>query len=213
MSNYVIEIELLSETILGSGNVVPGFVDLEVVHDENGLPYLNGKTLKGRLRKEAENIVALGNEIFFEESLNNIFGSSNKGILNKITFSKCEVSDNIKKLIESQLKNSNEIEANDILDALTDVRYFTSIEKNGTKKDGSLRTIRVINKKLRLIGNITCLNKLEEKEEMLLALSVAGLKHIGLMCSRGKGNVRCLLYKENNEISKKYIRLYADGRI
>ena len=50
MDKYQIKIELQSETILGSGESVAGYIDLDVLHDEVGLPYFKGKTLKGRLR-------------------------------------------------------------------------------------------------------------------------------------------------------------------
>ena len=34
MIQYVLEIELKSETVFGSGNSVPGMVDLEVLYDD-----------------------------------------------------------------------------------------------------------------------------------------------------------------------------------
>ena len=59
MNNYIIEIELLSEAIFGSGQSVPGLVDTDIVHDEYGFPYMKAKTFKGNLRKSAEEIVEL----------------------------------------------------------------------------------------------------------------------------------------------------------
>ena len=46
MSAYKIEMKLLSEAIFGSGYSIPGSVDLEVVCDDNGLPFMKAKTFK-----------------------------------------------------------------------------------------------------------------------------------------------------------------------
>src|SRR5712691_6391027 len=43
-------IDLLSDTTFGSGEGTAGVVDVEVAHDEFGLPYLGGKALRGLLR-------------------------------------------------------------------------------------------------------------------------------------------------------------------
>ena len=46
----LISVELLSDTTLGRGEGMAGLVDADVEHDELGLPFLGGKTLKGLLR-------------------------------------------------------------------------------------------------------------------------------------------------------------------
>jgi len=48
---YTLKIELLTDAVFGSGNSVPGFVDADVLHDEYGFLYINGKTLKGNWEK------------------------------------------------------------------------------------------------------------------------------------------------------------------
>lgn len=54
--NY--QIEFFSDWHLGSGLSVAGDVDSAVLRDENGLPYIPGKTLKGLLRHAADTILA-----------------------------------------------------------------------------------------------------------------------------------------------------------
>lgn len=203
MDKYNIEIELKSETILGSGESVPGSVDLEVLYDNYGLPYLKGKTLKGRLREEAENIIRLDNKTFSKKDIDELFGYEDKNELSKIIFFDATVSENIKNAI-----NNSSIEKEDIFNALTDTRSFTAIGKDGVALDTTLRQIRVIHKGLILNAKINVVCELSEKEEILLALSVASLKHIGLMCNRGKGNVACLLYKNGKEILSESIKKY-----
>ena len=197
MDKYQIKIELQSETILGSGESVAGYIDLDVLHDEVGLPYFKGKTLKGRLREEAENIVILQNNIFKEEQVDKIFGKEDSDKDTAIAFSNCIVSPNIKKAIKG-----SKLSAIDILDSLTDIRSFTAMDKDGIALDGSLRHIRVINKGLKLYCDVTLRSEINNDELLLFKLSVLSLRHIGLMCSRGKGNVKCTLLKNNEDITE-----------
>ena len=48
----LLKVELLSEAAFGSGNAVPGVVDEEVLHDPGRVPYMKGKTVKGKLKEE-----------------------------------------------------------------------------------------------------------------------------------------------------------------
>lgn len=203
MSNYNIEIELKSETILGSGESVPGSVDLEVLYDKYGLPYFKGKTLKGRLREEAENIVRLDNKTFSQNDIDELFGYEDKNDFNKIIFFNATVGETIQKAVAS-----SSIGRDEIFKALTDIRSFTSIGNGGVAEKGTLRQMRVINKGLILNADINIVSALSSNEEILLALSVASLKHIGLMCNRGKGNVKCVLYKDGKEIITECLEKY-----
>lgn len=200
MDNYQIKMELLSETILGSGESVAGYIDLDVLHDELGLPYFKGKTLKGRLREEAENIVRLQSDVFTQEQLNKLFGKIDNEQDTSLALSDCTVSNNIRKAI----KASN-LSSNDILNSLTDVRSFTAIDKDGIAKEGSLRQIRVINKGLKINSEVKFRNEIDNDELTLFGLSVLALRYIGLMCSRGKGNVKCTLLKNGQDITNAII--------
>ena len=51
-----IRMELLSDTILGSGYSIPGAEDIAVCQDENGYPYMKGSSFKGVLRESMENL-------------------------------------------------------------------------------------------------------------------------------------------------------------
>ena len=46
-----VTMELLSDTIFGSGYSIPGGEDVAVCRDERGYPYFKGSTLKGLLRE------------------------------------------------------------------------------------------------------------------------------------------------------------------
>ncbi len=59
MSIYHLKIKLLSDTTFGRGDGVAGLLDQEVEYDPNGFPYLRGRTLKGLLSEECDNLVAV----------------------------------------------------------------------------------------------------------------------------------------------------------
>lgn len=200
MDKYEIKIELLSETILGSGESVAGYVDLDILHDELGLPFFKGKTLKGRLREEAENIVRLQSNIFSQSQVDFLFGKVDGKQDTVLAFSNCTVSSNIQKAI----KTSN-LSSIDILNSLTDIRSFTSIGNNGVAEEGTLRQIRVINKGLKLFSEVSLRKDISKEDLLLIGLSVLALKHIGLMCSRGKGNIKCTFLENGIDITDKLL--------
>ena len=81
MSIYELQvhIKLLSDTTFGRGDGVAGLVDQEVEHDFYGFPYLRGRTLKGLLSEECDNLIVwLKGEVFlhWKEIRNKLFGVS-----------------------------------------------------------------------------------------------------------------------------------------
>ena len=59
MSTTVLSVrmELLSDTLFGSGFSLSGGVDLSAKRDEEGFPYVSGTTFKGLLREGLENLL------------------------------------------------------------------------------------------------------------------------------------------------------------
>lgn len=58
MISYMLKIELLSDTTFGRGDGIAGLIDQEVEHDPYGFPYLRGRTLKGLLSEECDNLIS-----------------------------------------------------------------------------------------------------------------------------------------------------------
>ena len=76
MIKYQLKIKLLSDSTFGRGDGVAGLIDQEVEHDSSGFPYLRGRTVKGLLREECDNLivtlpVTLPSNIFLRQKLNN----------------------------------------------------------------------------------------------------------------------------------------------
>lgn len=206
MESYVVEIELLSEAIFGNGESGNIDVDIEILKDEYGIPYLKGKNFKGRLRKEAEAISSLLK--CDTNTVKKLFGGEiNEFSINtaKLRFSDCKLNKNILDSLVNLIKvNKNKtgyqnISEDDIIDSFTDIRFFTKINENGVAEKGSLRSARVIRKKIKLYCNINVIGTLTLEEKFILASSVAALRNIGTLVSRGKGNIKCKLLQKGKE--------------
>src|SRR6185295_15774685 len=52
-----LQLTLSSDATFGRGEGVAGLLDAEVEHDEYGLPFLRGRTLKGLLVEECANLL------------------------------------------------------------------------------------------------------------------------------------------------------------
>ena len=108
---------------------------------------MKGKTFKGKLREEVEEIVKLINlstKKDFSDRVIKLFGEESSftkdisNVLENLKFSNCRVSKNIKDALEEAVINGV-ISKEDVLNSFTDIRSFTSIDKNGITKKGSLR--------------------------------------------------------------------------
>lgn len=208
MRDYKIEMELLSEAIFGSGQSIPGSVDLEVVYDDYGLPYMKAKTFKGNLRKHMEDSIAVLKNCTnkdFSNELYRLVGKENSGVnaWENIKFSDCSIKESVSNFFAYAIEN-NHVDVREVKDAFTETRSFTAIEDDGSYKKGSLRQATVIKKGIKLYSDIYCDRDLSDDELSILALGVSAMRHIGSMRTRGKGEVRLrlLLFEEGNWIDK-----------
>lgn len=206
MENFKIKIELLSESIFGNGETLGSLVDTEILKDDLGFPYLKGKTFKGKLREEMFQVATLldsDNKLGLKDDFENIMGIENNFKFETLKFSDCKVSKGIQTAVEKAIKEGVLTEK-ELTDSLTEIRSFTRLE-NGVAKYGALRNARVIKKGLILYCNLDSVNKLSKKELGLLSCALKGLRSLGMMESRGKGEVKCSLLKNEEDITNKSI--------
>lgn len=215
MEEYKLKVKLLTDTVFGSGYSVPGLIDADVLHDELGFPYINGKTFKGKLGEMAGLFANMlkasdsGKEVgeILEKKKNKLFGESGEYNHDKIKISDCEILKDIRDYFKNNIKNSN-IKSSEILEALTHIEEQTSIDrKTGIAKEKSLRNYRVINRGIILYSYIFCPEKLDEYEKILLASSCSLLRHLGSYETKGKGQVKVSMYKEGEDVTSQYINL------
>lgn len=164
-----VTMELLSDTIFGSGFSVPGGEDIAVCRDGDGYPYLKGTTLKGLLRESLENLAAWT-------------GDDAGGAGDLLGVSGWDGTEEARRIHLTPLTLDGP--PADPEDCFS-LRAFTSLE-NGVVKTGTLRAASCIRRGLRFSGQLTC----AEEDVTLLKNALAGIKWAGTMRGRGFGRVR-----------------------
>lgn len=219
MEKYTLKIELLSDTIFSGGESIISVSDIDVLYDEYKIPFYKGKSIKGNIR-EVIDIIIENQKLYDkeksklnEEIATKLFGKKfnckdHEGYRDDqsqgcIKFQNASIDKNVKEILK-YLVDSERINKDEIIEALTDIRYATKIDKDtGTSAQGSLRSMRVLNKGLCFYSDIYSEEKLNENELGLLLCGVYGLRHLGTLRSRGKGEVRCTLSIDKEELNKK----------
>jgi RAMP superfamily len=225
MSLYHLKIKLLSDTTFGRGDGVAGLIDSEVEHDSDGFPYLRGRTLKGLLSEECDNLIAVlpaGNiREHWQKVACAVFGSpgSSLNTMASIHVGDAMLPKDLRQAIAYQIHQENKLTKTEVLDALTTIRRQTSIQPDGTPDKGSLRSFRVVIRQL----DYTCdlifeAEKTEiegvliERDEMLslLAVGALALRYLGSGRNRGRGHVQCKLCdNKQNDITAEFINCFG----
>ena len=185
-----IKMQLLSDTIFGSGVSVPGGEDISVLCDKDGFPYYKGGTFKGVFREELYRYLEwIGTEkAEIEDTVIRLLGKGGNGeeiTASKLMFADFVLSGYVKeKILEEVGKEDGHAEI--ITDLLTHTRTLTAIEEDGIAKEGSLRSLRCVNKGLYFYSSISCV----PEDEALVRKVLAMIKWIGSMRNRGFGKVK-----------------------
>ncbi len=205
MATYHIQLMLVSDTTFSRGDGVAGLLDREVEHDQHGLPYLHGRTLKGLLGEEADNLLdnleAMGMTIIgsaLEEARNNLFGTG--GSLTDasadVHFGHAQLPEALRKTVAESMKDPDRrLTQQDVLASLTAVRRQTAVNGDGLPHEGSLRAMRVILRKTVFSSELYG-RDLKKEELALLAASVLALRRAGTGRNRGRGQLKADLLDE-----------------
>ena len=164
-----VRLELLSDTIFGSGHSIPGGEDIAVCQDENGYPYLKGTTFKGVLRGS------------MQDGLEWSGGPADtvEALLGKEDWTGTAGG---RRLHLTPLTLEEKPEESE---TCYDHRTFTSLE-NDVVKTGTLRSAVCVRRGQTFTGRIFC----EEQDVSLVRESARGIKWLGTMRSRGFGHVK-----------------------
>lgn len=222
---YTIKIKLLSDTTFGRGDGVAGLIDSEVEHDRDGFPYLRGRTLKGLLSEECDNLVLLLPQSQRQKWLtvrNTLFGEPGS---TDETMAKMHVGDgclpqDLRDAVAFQREKDGFPTREDVLNSLTAIRQQTAIDpEDGAPAEHSLRSFRVV-----IHDPVDAAPSFEAPlffdknptPEMLTLLGIGtlALRRIGSGRNRGRGHVKCTLHykdKDNNideDITTKNIKYF-----
>lgn len=189
MPTYTLEITLQSDAAFGMGAGVSGLVDSEVQQTAFGLPTLSGRSIKGLLVNECSEILyALpdAQQAHWKAVAATLFGRRGDTQRKSTLF----VGDaGIAPDLAAYLVKENKLSKQEILDALTDIRYQTAVNERGAPRDETLRAVRVLISGLTLYAALTFSAEPSADEKALLASCVLALRRAGLGRTRGKGKL------------------------
>ena len=206
MNSYTLKIKLLSDATFGRGDGVAGLIDQEVEHNAAGIPFLRGRTLKGLLSEECENLIALFSteteQQHWQQVADRLFGTlgSTTHTIAAAHFGDACLPADLQAAIAYQVAQAALTPA-EVLNALTTIRRQTAIDADtGAPDKGSLRTARVILRDHTFSADILFDQSPTDDMLSLLALGATALRRLGSCRNRGRGHVRCTLHdeKENN---------------
>lgn len=200
MKPKFIQLELISDSTFGCGQGTAGIVDIEVEHDELGLPFLGGKTLRGLLRDSWLSMHHCFPELF--SSAERIFGVEADFEEHSIMgIGDCVLCDSIRRCIEvAENRQNHSISPAWVLEALTDIRWQTSEERStGAPAETTLRSARVVLHGLKLQAPIYWLSDPNDDDCRCLALALLATRHAGLGRNRGRGFIRLTIDGESEK--------------
>ena len=185
---YIMQIQLLSDTLIGSAEGYGAIIDKDSVFDEVGLPIIPGKRIKGILREQAELLEKFGGL----NSVVELFGKSglvdkNTEYLSVSSFTLADYQANKEYL--KYLIQEGQISRSEVIEYFTTLRMMTSIDKDGIAADTSLRTFRVLNKGLVFTGEL----HFEPSQKIYFDSIISLSRRIGSMRNRGLGHIQCKL--------------------
>lgn len=237
MNTYILKIRLLSDTTFGRGDGVAGLIDQEVEHDRYGFPYLRGRTLKGLLSEECDNLVAVlpdeNQRLHWQRIANDLFGrpGSTLDTQSKMHVGDACLPDDLRQAVAVQLDDEQEKKRNnlrykptltptDILESLTTIRRQTAIDpEDGAPAEHSLRSARVVLRDLPFVSTLLVKSQptdtINDTHDMLalLAVGTLALRRLGSGRNRGRGHVRCTLHDSTHEVTKDTECIRRFGRV
>jgi CRISPR/Cas system CSM-associated protein Csm3 (group 7 of RAMP superfamily) len=211
MTPTKILITVKSAATFGRGDGVAGLVDREIEQDENGFPFLRGKTLKGLLAESAENVVfslenhpsphnwrAIKDELFGKPGT----GNMERGALH---IGDAILPAGLRSALQQELE-AGALTKDDILYGLTGIRRQTAMNEYGAPEHATLRSMRVLLPGVVLEAGLHMDNSTEERISLLTA-AVLDLRRAGTGRNRGRGSILVDLDDENT--TKTYFEKFA----
>ena len=203
MPIYRLKIKLLSDTTFGRGDGVAGLIDQEVEHDPFGFPYLRGRTLKGLLSEEGDNLIAMltNHRPSWERVACDLFGTlgSTIGTMGAVHVGDACLPEDLRQAIAFQINDQKNLTKTEVLDSLTTIRRQTSIDPQlGTPDEGSLRSFRVVLRDRCFTADLIFEKMPSDEMLSLIAVGSLALRRLGSGRNRGRGHVQCTLHDDAN---------------
>ena len=218
MPIYRLKIKLLSDTTFGRGDGVAGLIDQEVEHDPFGFPYLRGRTLKGLLSEEGDNLIAMltNHRPSWERVACDLFGTlgSTIGTMGVVHVGDACLPEDLRQAVAFQINDQKNLTKTEVLDSLTTIRRQTSIDPQlGTPDEGSLRSFRVVLRDRCFTADLIFEKMPSDEMLSLIAVGSLALRRLGSGRNRGRGHVQCTLHDDANgdDITHHYANYFGQA--
>jgi hypothetical protein len=203
-----LEIQLLSDATFSRGEGTAGVADTEVEHDEFGMPFIGGKTVRALLRdswlsmcKHFDHHLACAAERVLGRS-RALDGSC------RLRISDALLPEPIRETIRNAVERQEQpLTKQTILAGFTDLRHQTAENRaTGAPETTMLRCSRVVLRGFRFESRLSWLDGHQPGADDLrvLALCALATRHGGLLRNRGRGHIRVTIDGELDR-TRRYI--------
>lgn len=200
MKTMTLRLTLTSAATFSGGHSIPGLVDRDIEHDENGFPFLRGRTLKGLLAESAEGLIfalALQNEDQesqgnWRRAKDNLFGRPGHGLDEQgiLAVGDARLPEALRGLILAHhAAHAQEFTSAAVLDSLTDVRRQTAMNPDGGPMKNTLRAMRVLLPGVMLEAPLYFQRDPGDDDMALLVATVLDWRRAGTGRNRGRGRL------------------------
>lgn len=201
---HEVTITLLSPLQLSGGQADVN-VDVDMLVDSMGIPYIPAKRFRGVLYESALEVIEMvetantgvEHPVLNRRLLNELFnrGTEESHVALEVDDFHIEGYESLKQEIELlHTAFPSVVTKKSIRNAYTSLRYETAIdETTGVVKDGSLRTIRVMDREDQVFEGCIFIHNGNENHESLLAVALQNTKYIGYKRNRGFGRIQCTM--------------------
>lgn len=188
----LIKITLRSDLCAAVGKHYSAMIDLDTALDEQGIPYIPSRRLKGCMREAAE-LIGIS-------EIDELFGVMGSNASNSLKIENAFIED-YQNTVNAIRENG--INHSEVTDLFCSTRQETSIDsETGTAKDGSLRFIRVVNRTypdsnapLVFYARISYEDRFDGQIEKICK----AVRNIGYHRNRGLGAVECELIEDTSD--------------
>ncbi len=191
-----LQIKLLSDTTFGRGEGTAGAVDIEVEHDDAGIPFIGGKTIRGLLRDTWLSMGSLFPELV--PAAKRVLGcSQTMDEVGRLRIGDALAPEKVRDAIGAAVQRKEKpLPPDTILEAFTAIRYQTAENRRtGAPARTTLRSSRVVLRGFVFTAPLIWLDAYEPNadDRRCLALCVLATRHAGLLRNRGRGFVEMSL--------------------
>lgn len=189
-------IELLSDATFSRGEGTAGVVDIEVEHDELGMPFIGGKTVRGLLR---DSWLSMSSHFpSLEPAAERVLGRSQALDEScRLRIGDALLPAPIRAAASTAVRRTESpLSPRVILDGFTSIRYQTAEDREtGAPESTTLRSSRVVLRGFVFEAALSWLGGYQPTGEdlQLLGLCALATRHGGLARNRGRGHVRVTL--------------------